>query len=104
YDMKYKRFDMDNLPIFPNHEYVLDNSKQDRFEVIKTLVSKADNIIIGTDPDRESEAIAYKILQFTDKNNKKIKRLWINSEEKNEIINGIENLKEAKSTYNFYIE
>src|SRR5699024_4766583 len=73
-------------------------------EVIKTLVSKADNIIIGTDPDREGEAIAYKILQFTDMNNKKIKRLWINSEEKNEIINGIENLKEAKSTYNFYIE
>src|SRR5699024_5106408 len=51
YDMKYKRFEMDNLYISQNHEYVLDNSKQDRFEVIKTLVSKADNIIIGTDPD-----------------------------------------------------
>src|SRR5699024_6803734 len=64
--MKYKRFDMDNLPIFPNDEYVLDNSKQDRFEVIKTLIYKADKIIIGTDQDRENEENADNILQFTD--------------------------------------
>src|SRR5699024_11362603 len=65
---------------------------------------KEEKIIIRNTKEEEDEEITYKILQITDMNNKKIKRLWINSEEKNEIINGIENLKEAKSTYNFYIE
>ena len=61
----FENWDMANLPALPDgfsYEPKKDTAK--RFKAIKQAVKEVDAIIIGTDPDREGEAIAYRILEL----------------------------------------
>ena len=75
--------------------------KKAQFKIVKDLLSKADTIIVATDSDREGENIAWSIMTQAKINlkSKEIKRLWINSLEKEAILKGF---KELKNGWNYY--
>lgn len=96
----YENWNLDNLPAFPEKfEYEVKSDKKRQFNLIKTEVRKADAIIIGTDADREGEAIAYLILRIIPNALKKIKyRLWVNSLTESGIVKAFKNLRPALET------
>lgn len=49
---------------------------KDYLKTIKTLLSKASEVIIATDPDREGEAIGWELLDFY-RYNGPVRRLWL---------------------------
>jgi len=105
YDEKYKRWDLKNLPIVPEtFSYSVSKDKREHYKEVKALLQKSDECVIATDIDREGEAIARLILQQANATDKVIKRLWINSLEKDEIRKGMENLRDGNETYNFFVE
>lgn len=105
YNEKYKKWDLNNLPIAPDFfSYTVTADKKKHFYEVKNLLQKTDEIIIATDIDREGEAIARLIIMQAKANDKRIKRLWINSLEADEIRNGMKNLRDGKETYNFFME
>lgn len=98
---------IEKLPYFPEPmKYRVDPEKKAQFEIVKKLVQEASTIIIATDSDREGELIAWLILNqaITDSKKKTIKRLWINSLEKEVIRKGFATLKDSKETYPNYLE
>lgn len=107
YDSKYKKWDLTNLPIFPeNYKFVVGADKKNQFGVVKELLKQADTIIVATDSDREGENIAWSIMTKAgiDLKNKILKRLWINSLEKEAILDGFKNLKDGWDYYPAYQE
>ncbi|EFN3141481.1 type IA DNA topoisomerase, partial [Listeria monocytogenes] len=107
YDPKLKKWDMTNLPIFPETiRYYVKPSNQEQFQIVKKLLSEATTIIIATDCDREGELIAREILNQTKLSfeGKNIQRLWINSLEKEAIREGFQSLWHAGHTYFKYVE
>ena len=82
-----------------------DKESQERFKIIYQEVTAADQVIIGTDPDREGERIAYSILSHIPGGKEKIvKRLWANSMTIKGIQRAFKNLKESSETYDYYLE
>ncbi|KRN74780.1 hypothetical protein IV73_GL001056 [Weissella kandleri] len=107
YDEKYKKWDINNLPIIPSpFKFKIGKGKKTQFNIVKKLLSEADQIIIATDADREGENIAWSIINQSgiDVRDKIIKRLWINSLEVSAIQNGFNNLHDAEQHYSSYIE
>lgn len=59
YDAKYHNWALANLPIFPaNYQFEVIADKQKQFQVVKTLLNRADTIIVAGDNGREGENIA----------------------------------------------
>ena len=72
---------------------------------LKKEIAWADEIIIGTDPDREGESIFYTLLnQFPEQQSKIKYRLWANSQTVAGIQKAYKNLRPASETFNFYVE
>lgn len=72
---------------------------------LKKEIAWADEIIIGTDPDREGESIFYTLLNQFPEYRKKVKyRLWANSLTKDGIQKAYNHLRPAHETYNFFVE
>lgn len=55
-------------------DFVVDDKKVDVVKKLKELVSRADNVYVCADPDREGEAIAYHIKNVLNISDKKFKR------------------------------
>lgn len=53
--------------------YVIPRDKSKRVSELKEIASKADSVILATDPDREGEAIAWHVAQILETSRKKIK-------------------------------
>lgn len=107
YDEKYKRWSLDNLPIFPEtYKYTVPKDKQAQFKIVKDLLKQARTIIVATDADREGENIAWSIMKHAQVNfhNTNIQRLWINSLETEAIRAGFTNLKPGCDFYPKYLE
>lgn len=107
YGEQYAKWDLDNLPIIPEQmKFVVGKDKKKQFNIVKQLIQTADTIIIATDCDREGENIAWSILKQTKVKleSKTIKRLWINSLEKDVIRKGFTELQDAYSHYDEYLE
>lgn len=107
YDTKYKQWALSNLPIFPEkYKFTVPTDKKAQFKIVKDLLSKADTIIVATDSDREGENIAWSIMTQAKINlkSKEIKRLWINSLEKEAILKGFKELKNGWDYYPAYQE
>ncbi len=78
YDPKYKTWNIEHLPIFPEKfEYNVISSKKDLFNTIKSLIQSptVDRIILATDAEREGELIGQLILDHA-KNHKPVFRMW----------------------------
>lgn len=104
YDEKYKRWNIEDLPIFPKEfkHYVLPKVKK-QFSILKTLMNRKDidEIINACDAGREGELI-FRLVYKQAKCKKDIKRLWISSMEDRVIKEGFENLKEGKDYDNLF--
>ncbi|MEY8514905.1 type IA DNA topoisomerase [Lactococcus taiwanensis] len=75
------------------------------YDNLKKEIAWADEIIIGTDPDREGESIFYTLLNQFPEHQEKVKyRLWANSLTKTGIQKAYQQLRLASETYNFYVE
>ena len=107
YDQKYKQWALSNLPIFPDkYKFIVPTDKKTQFKVVKDLLTKADTVIVATDSDREGSNIAWSIMNqaHIDVKSKTIKRLWLNSLEKDAIITGFKNLGDWHKDYLAYKE
>ena len=105
YKEEWKSWDLNQLPMYPDpFEYMVTKDKQKQFNIVKKQLQEADEIVIATDIDREGEAIGRLIIQMAGCSNKPIKRLWINSLEKDVIRQGFQHLKDGNETYNYFVE
>ena len=99
---------LDKLPLtnvsFKQH-LKEDKNSREKFKRIYDEVVAADQVIIGTDADREGERIAYSILSHIPEGKEKIwKRLWASSMTKKTLQKAFQELKEPSETYNYYLE
>ncbi|GHI00268.1 DNA topoisomerase III [Neobacillus kokaensis] len=104
YDMKYKTWNLEDLPMMPERlklTVIKQTGKQ--FNAVKSQLVRNDitEIIVATDAGREGELVARWIIDKA-KVNKPIKRLWISSVTDKAIKDGFANLKPGKSYDNLY--
>ncbi|TDM12899.1 DNA topoisomerase III [Macrococcus lamae] len=104
YDMKYKEWNLDVLPILPNHmKTVVISKTRKQFNTVKAQIERGDvgEVIIATDAGREGELVARLILEKC-KGNKPVKRLWISSVTDKAIKDGFNKLKDGKAYQGLY--
>ncbi|MGL5329056.1 MAG: DNA topoisomerase III, partial [Peptostreptococcaceae bacterium] len=104
YDNKYKSWNMEDLPILPNHlKTVVIKKTGKQFNTVKSQINRNDvkEIVIATDAGREGELVARWIIDKV-KTNKPLKRLWISSNTDKAIKDGFNKLKNAKEYDNLY--
>lgn len=104
YDDKYKQWKMETLPMLPKYMKltVLKKTGKQYNEVKKQLLRKdVSEIVIATDAGREGELVARWILEKSGVK-KPLKRLWISSQTNKAILDGFNNLKNAKEYDNLY--
>lgn len=104
YDVKYKQWNLDDLPMLPKKmklTVIKQTGKQ--FNAVKAQMLRNDvnEIIIATDAGREGELVARWIIDKA-KVKKPIKRLWISSVTDKAIKEGFKNLKPGKMYENLY--
>lgn len=99
YDKKYKVWDMQDLPMLPQHmKLVVIPQTSKQFNAVKAQMTRSDvkDIVIATDAGREGELVArWIILKSGIK--KPLKRLWISSVTDKAIKEGFAHLKDAKA-------
>lgn len=97
YDLIYKQWKMELLPIVPDKfELRLrrDPKKANQYRIIKTLIGRDDveKIVLATDSGREGQLLGRYVLDQL-KNKKPVYRFWSSSLTKNAIIEAFNNLK-----------
>lgn len=97
---------VDQLPMFPEgFDFDVKKNTKKNFNAIKKAIKNVDSIMIGTDPDREGEAIAYYILNKIPGSLKKVEyRLWANSLTQKGLDQAFRNLRPPQETVNYYHE
>ncbi|MFJ7752716.1 DNA topoisomerase III [Peribacillus muralis] len=104
YDMKYKTWKLEDLPMLPERmKLVVMKQTGKQFNAVKTQLNRSDvnEIIVATDAGREGELVARWIIDKA-KVNKPIKRLWISSVTDKAIKDGFNNLKPGKAYEDLY--
>ena len=97
YDEKYKRWRMDDIPFIPDaYKYQVIDGVKKQFGIVKRILTAKDleTIYICTDSGREGEYIYRLVAQEAGVKDVEEKRVWIDSQTKDEILRGI---REAKS-------
>ncbi|MDM5220334.1 DNA topoisomerase III [Peribacillus sp. NJ11] len=105
YDIKYKTWKLEDLPMLPEHmKLVVMKQTGKQFNTVKTQLNRSDvnEIIVATDAGREGELVARWIIDKA-KVHKPIKRLWISSVTDKAIKDGFNNLKPGKAYEDLYI-
>ena len=105
YDGKYKKWNLEDLPMLPKKmELVVIKETSKQFEIVKNLMHKADidELVIATDAGREGELVARWIIEKAGFR-KPIKRLWISSQTDKAIKDGFANLKASKGYDNLFL-
>ena len=100
YDIKYKRWSLDTLPFLPREfKYEVIPGVQKQFEIVKGLLNRedVDTIYVCTDSGREGEYIYRLVAQMAGVHGKKEKRVWIDSQTKEEIMRGIREAKDLSA-------
>lgn len=104
YDNKYKKWDMETLPMLPKKMKLCVIGKTSKqFNEVKKLMNRSDvdEIVIATDAGREGELVARWIIEKA-RVNKPLKRLWISSQTDKAIKDGFNNLKPGRNYENLY--
>ncbi|PWA11977.1 DNA topoisomerase III [Pueribacillus theae] len=104
YDVKYKTWKLEDLPMLPERLKLTVMKKTGKqFNAVKSQLTRKDvnEIIVATDAGREGELVARWIIAKA-KVNKPIKRLWISSVTDKAIKEGFKNLKPGKAYENLY--
>ena len=104
YYENWKWWNLNTLPMIPSKfgiKLIDDEGIQRQFEVIKSLVDEADEVINCGDAGQEGEVIQRWVLHKAEYN-KSLKRLWISSLTEEAIREGFENLKEGSNYDKLY--
>lgn len=104
YDIKYKTWNMETLPMLPKHMKltVLKKTGKQYNEVKKQMLrDDVNEIVIATDAGREGELVARWIIEKAGVK-KSLKRLWISSQTDKAILDGFRNLKPGKEYENLF--
>ncbi|MBS4177534.1 DNA topoisomerase III [Lederbergia citrea] len=104
YDLQYKTWKMEDLPIIPERMGLkIIKQTTSQFKGIQQLAKRSDlqELIIATDAGREGELVARWILEKI-RWNKPVKRLWISSQTDRAIKDGFNQLKPAKQYDSLY--
>lgn len=98
YDEKFKKWNMDDLPIIPEKWKLSPNPKaKAQLKTVKDWIGKASEVVIATDADREGELIARLILGNA-RYNGSLKRLWLSALDDASIKKALSNLKDGGET------
>ncbi|WP_347860855.1 DNA topoisomerase 3 [Salimicrobium sp. PL1-032A] len=104
YKKEWKKWKLDQLPMVPERfQEKVAKGKWGQFQAVKQLFRQADVIVNAADVDREGSNIFYSILRLTGVN-KPVKRLWINSLEKDEVRKGFESLRNNEKDLRMFEE
>ena len=97
YDEKLKNWSLSTLPFIPKeYKYEVINSVSKQFDIIKNILNRedVDKIYVCTDSGREGEYIYRLVDEMAGKPNKEKRRVWIDSQTEEAILNGIKEAKE----------
>ncbi len=102
YGEQYKRWSIEQLPIIPERWRVEVKSKTaSQFNVVKELLSKATELVIATDADREGELIAREIIELCGYLGP-IQRLWLSALNDTSIRKALSVLRPSDETLPMY--
>lgn len=104
YDLKYKNWNKDDLPILPqNFKWEVTSDKVSQFKVLRKLMFRndVDELICATDAGREGELI-FRLVYNEARCTKPFKRLWISSMEDSAIREGFDNLRPGSDFDDLY--
>ncbi len=104
YDEKYKKWNIDDLPIIPeNWSFDISPDKDEQFSILRSLMndSRVTEVVNACDAGREGELI-FRLVYNKAGCQKPIKRLWISSMEEKAILDGFADLKDGKDYDNIY--
>lgn len=95
YDPKYKRWNINDLPIIPEHFKIVPNPKtRDQLKTIGELAKRCNAIVNACDAGREGQYI-FALIQQQLKLRQPVKRLWISDLTAESISQGFASLKDA---------
>lgn len=98
YDPKYKRWDINDMPIMPpeiKYRYRNDDARA-RGDLLLKLCNQSDLIVCATDPDREGEGI-FRAFYDYNKITKPVKRLWAVSLTDEDLLKSWNSMKDASA-------
>jgi DNA topoisomerase-3 len=104
YDKKYERWNMQDLPMLPEHmKLVVIPESRKQYQAVAALMKRGDvsDLVIATDAGREGELVARWIMQKAGWKGP-AKRLWISSQTDKAIKEGFANLKPAADYDNLF--
>jgi DNA topoisomerase-3 len=102
YGERYQRWSLDALPILPEQwllEVKASGAKQ--YRVVKSLLAKAQHVVIATDADREGEMIAREVMELC-RYRGQVSRLWLSALDDASIRKALGQLKPGQETENLY--
>lgn len=97
YDEKYRRWSLSTLPFLPQEfKYEVIGSAAKQYRIVAGLLNRSDvsRIYVCTDSGREGEYIYRLVEQMAGVKNKERRRVWIDSQTKEEILRGIREAKD----------
>lgn len=102
YDPAFKRWSFETLPIIPG-QWKLSPKKETKkqYNVVMSLIKKANSVIISTDADREGEMIARELLDIAGFKGQ-VLRLWLSALDDASIRKALSSLKSGKETESLY--
>ncbi|MFK4135388.1 DNA topoisomerase III [Pseudomonas luteola] len=102
YDDRYKRWNLQDLPIIPEKWKMLVKPKTaSQFKAVKRLLGEARELIIATDADREGEMIARELVEHC-RYKGPIQRLWLSALDDASIRKALATLKPGADTFSLY--
>ncbi len=104
YDVKYKSWRLEDLPMLPDKmKFRVIKKTSGQFNLIKRLLKRDDvgSVVIATDAGREGELVARLILKLAGWKGP-FKRLWISSQTDQAIKDGFASLKDGRDYDNLY--
>lgn len=100
YDQRFKFWKVQDLPIVPvNWKLIVDEKATIQFNIVKTLISKADEIVHAGDPDREGQLLVDEVLDFIG-NKKPVRRILLNALDEKSIRYANDNLRDNNDFFN----
>ncbi len=102
YDVRYKRWALNDLPIVPERWKMLVKSKTaGQFKTVKRLLGECTELVIATDADREGEMIARELVEHC-RYRGPIQRLWLSALDDASIRKALNALKPGAETFSLY--
>ena len=100
YDERYKTWSEEDLPIIPKKwKLEVDQHTAKQFQIVKHLISQADEIIHAGDPDREGQLLVDEVLDFVG-NRKPVKRILLNALDETSILRANSDLRDNADFFN----